>query len=136
MSRLARADRIPDIDPPADPVARMRLAGTAYAILRVGTGLLFLCHGLQKLFGLFGGPLAPLASRMGFAGVLELVGGLLLVLGVFTRPVAAVLALEMAAAYVIAHLPRGPWPLENGGEVAALYFLIFLFLALTPRTRR
>jgi putative oxidoreductase len=136
MSRLAREDRIPDIDPPADPVERMRLAGTAYAILRVGAGLLFLCHGLQKLFGLFGGPPAPLASPMGVAGVLELVGGLLVVLGVFTRPVAAVLALEMAVAYVMAHLPRSPWPLENGGEVAVLYFLIFVVLALTPRGRR
>lgn len=136
MSRLARSNQVPDIDPPADPVARVRLTETAYVILRMATGLLFLCHGLQKLFGLFGGTVVPLASRMGFVGVLELVGGLLLVFGVFVRPVAAVLALEMVGAYVMAHLPRSPWPLENGGEVAVLYFVIFVFLALTPRARR
>jgi putative oxidoreductase len=67
--------------------------------------------------------------------VLELVGGLLLVLGLFTRPVALVLAGEMVVAYVIAHLPRGMVPLQNGGELALLYALIFVFLALTPRAR-
>jgi putative oxidoreductase len=72
---------------------------------------------------------------MGVAGGLELVGGLLLVLGVFTRPVALILGGEMLVAYVIAHLPRGPVPLQNGGELALLYALIFLFLALSPRTR-
>lgn len=69
------------------------------------------------------------------AGVLELVGGLLLVLGLFTRPVVLVLAGEMLVAYVIAHLPRGMVPLQNGGELALLYALIFVFLALTPRAR-
>jgi putative oxidoreductase len=113
----------------------LRMAETGYLVLRAATGLLFLCHGLQKLFGLFGGQVVPLASRLGLAGVLELVGGALLVLGLFTRPVALVLALEMAAAYLIAHLPRSPWPLENGGELALLYLLIFVFLALTPRPR-
>ena len=136
MSRLARSSYVPDLDPPADPVTRVRLAETAYVVLRVGTGLLFLCHGLQKLFGLFGGTVVPLASQMGVAGLLELVGGLLLVLGFFVRPVAAVLALEMLVAYVMAHLPRSPWPLENGGEVAVLYFVVFVFLALMPRPSR
>ena len=109
-------------------------APTAVAILRIGTGLLFMQHGLQKLFGLFGGmgapgATAPLMSQMGLAGVLELGGGLLLVVGLFVRPVALVLFVEMIAAYVIAHLPQGPIPVQNGGEMALLYALIFLFLA-------
>jgi putative oxidoreductase len=85
--------------------------------------------------GLGNGATAPLASRLGVAGGLELLGGLLLAAGLFTRPVALVLACEMVIAYAIAHLPRGLMPLQNGGEVALLYALIFLFFALTPRTR-
>jgi putative oxidoreductase len=110
-------------------------APTAVAILRIGAGLLFMQHGLQKLFGLFGGfggtpgATAPLMSQMGLAGVLEVGGGLLLVLGLFVRPVAVVLLVEMIAAYVIAHLPQGPVPVQNGGELSLLYALIFLFLA-------
>ncbi|MCI0356359.1 MAG: DoxX family protein [Acidobacteria bacterium] len=111
------------------------LAPAAHAILRIGAGLLFWQHGLQKLFGLFGGfggtpgATAPLVSQFGLAGVLETFGGLLLILGLFTRPVAAVLVLEMLAAFFIAHLPRGGWPIQNGGEVPLLYALVFAFLA-------
>jgi putative oxidoreductase len=108
----------------------------AYVLLRVGAALLFMGHGLQKLFGLFGGADGPLAPRMMVAGGLELIGGLLLALGLFTRPVALILAGEMAVAYVVAHLPRGMVPLPNGGELALLYGSIFLFFALTPRARR
>jgi putative oxidoreductase len=119
--------------------ARARVAGAGYLILRVGAGLLFMSHGLQKLFGLFGGlgngAAAPIASRLGFAGVLELVGGLLLVIGLGTRAVALVLAGEMLVAYFVAHFPRGISPLQNGGEVALLYGLIFVFLALTSPRR-
>ena len=108
-------------------------------LLRAGAGVLFMMHGLQKLFGFFGGVgdggLVPLASRYGVAGGLEVIGGLLLVLGLFTRPVALVLAGEMIVAYVVAHLPRGVVPLQNGGEVALLYALIFVVLASTPRAR-
>jgi putative oxidoreductase len=110
-------------------------APTAVAILRIGTGLLFMQHGLQKLFGLFGGfggapgATAPLASLMGVAGALELVGGLLLILGLFVRPVAFILAVEMIVAYVQAHLPQGGMPIQNGGELALVYALIFFFLA-------
>jgi putative oxidoreductase len=99
-------------------------------VLRVGAGLLFLQHGLQKLFGLLGGNPVPLASLMGVAGVMELVGGVLLVLGLWTRPTAFLLACEMAAAFIIAHLPRGGWPVQNGGELPLLYVCVFLFLAL------
>jgi putative oxidoreductase len=70
-----------------------------------------------------------LMSQMGLAGVLEFFGGLLLVLGLFTRPVAAVLALEMLVAFFQAHFPRGGVPLENGGEVPLLYMLVWLFFA-------
>jgi putative oxidoreductase len=111
------------------------LTPTALAILRIGAGLLFMQHGLQKLFGLFGGfggtpgATAPLASLMGVAGVLELVGGLLVILGLFVRPVALILAGEMIVAYVRSHLPQGGIPIENGGELALLYALIFVFLA-------
>jgi putative oxidoreductase len=130
-----RAEPTPAAAPPITARRRWALPDAAYVLLRAGTGLLFMAHGLQKLFGLFGGSVVPLASRMGVAGVLELVGGVLLILGLFTRPVALVLAGEMLVAYVIAHLPRGPVPLQNGGELALLYALIFIFLALTPRHR-
>jgi putative oxidoreductase len=101
----------------------------AHALLRAGTGLLFLQHGLQKVFGLLGGTAVPLASMLGIAGMLELVGGALLILGLWTRPVALVLAIEMLAAVVIAHLPRGGWPIQNGGELPLLYAVVFLVLA-------
>ena len=112
-----------------------RAAGVTHAIMRIGAGLFFMCHGGQKLFGWFGGVpgleggTVPLVSQLGLAGVLELVGGPLLILGLLTRPVAAVLFLEMVVAYFQAHFPRGFWPIENGGEAAVLYGLIFLFMA-------
>jgi putative oxidoreductase len=135
MSRILRAEPMPTPPPPARARRQWTVADAAYVLLRAGTGLLFMAHGLQKLFGLFGGSTVPLASRMGVAGIFELVGGVLLVLGLFTRPVALILAGEMAVAYVIAHLPRGAVPIANGGELALLYALIFIFLALTPRAR-
>ena len=104
------------------------------AILRMGAGLLFMQHGAQKLFGLLGGmdgagATAELISQMGLAGVLEFFGGLLIVLGLLTRPVAAILVIEMIAAYFIAHAPQGGFPIQNGGELALIYALIFLYLA-------
>jgi putative oxidoreductase len=104
----------------------------AHFVLRAGAGVLFLQHGLQKLFGAFGGSPAgpvPLMSMFGVAGLLELAGGILLIAGLLTRPVAAVLVIEMIAAYFIAHLPQGRWPIQNQGELALLYAAIFLFLA-------
>ena len=111
-----------------------RWAPALHALLRIGAGLLFMEHGLQKLFGLFGGigptgGTAPLFSLMGLAGVLESGGGLLLVLGLFTRPVAVALLLEMLYAFATVHLPKGGAPIQNGGELALLYGLIFAFLA-------
>ena len=110
------------------------LGPVTHALLRIGAGLLFMEHGAQKLFGMFGGfggtpgATAPLASQMGLAGVLEFFGGLLLALGLLTRPVAFLLAGEMAVAFFQAHFPRGGVPMQNGGELPLLYSLVFLYL--------
>ena len=128
----ARASAVTE-DAPARAVPA-RWAPGLHALLRIGAGLLFMEHGLQKLFGLFGGMgpsggSVPIFSLMGLAGVLECCGGLLLVLGLFTRPVAVVLLLEMLYAFSTVHLPKGGAPIQNGGELALLYGLIFAFLA-------
>ncbi|MCC3156054.1 DoxX family protein [Hymenobacter sp. 15J16-1T3B] len=101
------------------------------SVLRVVAGFLFLLHGTQKLFDFPAGGHGPveLASLMGFAGILELAGGLLLLLGLVTRPVALLLAGEMAVAYFKAHFPQAPLPIQNGGEGAVLFCFIFLYLA-------
>ena len=100
-----------------------------YALLRIVAGLLFAQHGLQKLFGLFGGTQQPLMSQMGLAGVIETLGGLAIALGLFTSPVAFVASGQMAVAYFQAHLPRGFWPIQNGGELAVLNCFLFLYIA-------
>ena len=107
-----------------------RLNAIVFAVLRVGAGLLFIEHGVQKLFGMLGGQAEPLTSRLGVAGVLESVGGLLLIVGLFTRPVALVLLLEMLVAFATVHFPMGGWPVQNQGELALLYALIFAVLAV------
>jgi putative oxidoreductase len=110
----------------------MDLGRWTHGVLRIATGLLFVEHGLQKLFGFFGGiqgSTVPLVSMLGAAGVVELTGGLLLIAGLFTRPIAALLAVEMIAAYFIAHAPQSRWPLQNQGELALLYASVFVFLA-------
>jgi putative oxidoreductase len=110
------------------------LGPATHALLRIGAGLLFMEHGAQKLFGMFGGfggtpgPSAPLASQMGLAGVLDFFGGLLIVLGLLTRPVAFLLAGEMVVAFFQAHFPQGGVPMQNGGEMPLLYALVFLYL--------
>lgn len=78
---------------------------------------------------MYGGTQMPLASQMGLAGIIELVGGTLIALGAFTWPVAFICSGEMAVAYFQAHQPRGLWPIQNGGELAALYCFAFLFIA-------
>ena len=105
-----------------------RFEPQAYAMLRIVAGLLFLFHGLQK-FGLLGGQMVPLASLFGAAAVIETVGGLLIMIGLATSPVAFLCSGEMAYAYFTAHQPRGTWPIQNGGELSALYAFIFLFIA-------
>ena len=105
-------------------------------LLRIVTALLFMQHGAQKLFGFPADePREPVAlmSLFGLAGVLELFGGLLILLGLFTRPVAFLLAGEMAVAYFMMHAKNSFWPLLNGGELAALYCFVFLyFVAAGP----
>ena len=110
------------------------LGGLTHALLRIASGLFFTLHGAQKLLGWFGGPggqggTVELMSLYGLAGVLELVGGVLIIIGLFTGPVAFLLSGEMAVAYFMTHIPNGIWPIENGGEPAALFSFIFLFLA-------
>ncbi|MEY8690210.1 MAG: DoxX family protein [Leptothrix sp. (in: b-proteobacteria)] len=106
----------------------------AQAVLRIVTGFLYLQHGSTKLLhvphiAMF--DQLQLLSLIGFAGVLELVGGALLLLGLFTRPVAFILCGEMAAAYFMAHAPQGHFlvPMLNQGEPAVLFCFIFLFFA-------
>lgn len=103
------------------------------SILRIVAGFTFSLHGLQKLFGLFGGMgpkggTAQLFSLPWVAGVLEAFGGILILLGLFTVPVAFVLSGEMAVGYFMFHFPRGFWPIKNGGELAVLYCFIFLYI--------
>lgn len=103
------------------------------SVLRIAAGFTFSLHGMEKLFGMFGGlgghgARAHLFTLMGLAGRLETFGGILLILGLFTVPVAFVLSGEMAAAYFMVHFPRGFFPIRNGGELAVLYCFIFLYL--------
>ncbi len=101
------------------------------ALLRIMTALLFIEHGTAKLFGFPADPqMAGIAlfSLMGLAGVLEVVGGALILIGLFTRPVAFVLAGFMAVAYFTAHAPQSFYPMLNMGDAAILFCFIFLYL--------
>lgn len=95
--------------------------------LRIMTGFLFLEHGTQKFFA-FPGPGPGLTTLLIIQGLLELVGGILIVIGLFTRPVAFILAGDMAVAYFYAHAPKGFFPSLNGGKLAILYCFVFLYL--------
>jgi putative oxidoreductase len=103
------------------------------SVLRIVAAFLFMAHGAQKLFGFLAPPgmpsFAPL-SQMWVGGVLEFFGGALLLLGLFTRPVAFILSGMMAVAYFQSHAPGGFWPLQNKGELAVLYCFLFLFLSV------
>jgi len=106
-----------------------RWAPHVLSILRIVVALLFLQHGLSKLFG-FPQPMAPppMFTMIWFAGAIELVGGALLTLGLFTRVAAFIMSGEMAIGYFLAHAPRGFFPILNGGDPAILYCFIFLYL--------
>lgn len=112
-----------------------RFENATLALLRVMAGLMFMQHGAQKMFGVLGGwrgepgATAPLLSQSGLAGVLEVSGGALIVLGLFTRPVAFLLSGMMAVAYFQSHAPDGFWPIVNRGELAALYCFVFFFFS-------
>lgn len=102
------------------------------AVLRIAAALLFMQHGLAKLFhvphvAMFDD--VKLVSLLGLAGVMELVGGALLLVGFLTRPVAFILSGQMAVAYFMAHAAKSLWPILNQGELAALYCFVFLFIA-------
>ena len=100
------------------------------SLLRIAAGLLFICHGAQKIFGAFGGMMGhtvPRFSIFWYAGMIELIFGALFVLGLFTRVAAFVLCGEMAFAYFHMHAPHGGAPLQNGGELAVLYCFVFLY---------
>ncbi len=104
------------------------------SVLRIVAAFLFMLFGTAKLFAfpaaiMPGGATAPVASLAGVAAVLEAFGGALLLLGLFTRPVAFVLSGEMAFAYFIGHAPQGFWPVLNQGTPAALFSFVFLYLS-------
>jgi putative oxidoreductase len=102
-------------------------------ILRIVTGFLFIQHGIAKLFGvphiaMFDG--LQLFSVLGLAGILELIGGLLMIVGLFTRPTAFILSGQMAVAYFMAHATHGFLPILNQGELAVVYCFVFVYFAL------
>jgi len=100
-----------------------------YAILRIVVGFLFACHGAQKLFGALGGTKAPIVSLMGFGGIIEFVGGILICIGLLTSWAAFLASGMMAVAYFKAHFPGGFWPIQNRGELAVVYCFLFLYMA-------
>jgi putative oxidoreductase len=100
-----------------------------YTLLRVVAGVMLAMHGAQKLFGAFGAVPVQAGSLPGIAGIIELAAGPLIALGLLTRPVAFLASGEMAAAFFVAHAPKGPWPIANGGELAVIYAFVFLYVA-------
>ena len=112
-----------------------RTVQITYFLLRVVAGLLFIQAGGMKLLGWFGGmpgpsgSTAPWMSQMGIGGVIEFFGGIAIMLGLLTRPVAFILSGEMAVAYWQIHAPNGTWPILNHGEPAVLFCFIFLYMA-------
>ena len=108
-----------------------RWAPLALGILRIVAALLFIEHGTQKLFGFPAGEREAIGFALtlpGIAGILEFFGGILLLLGLFTRPVAFILSGQMAVAYWMAHAPQSTFPVLNGGDAAILFCFVFLFL--------
>jgi putative oxidoreductase len=107
-------------------------APQVYAVMRMVIGLLFFCHGLQKVFGWFGGvngAAAPLLSLFGIAGLIELITGALITVGFATATAAFVASGQMAVAYFIGHFPSSFWPIQNGGEESVFYCFVFLYMA-------
>jgi len=118
---------------PLSPALYTTWSPRSLGLLRIILGFLYIQHGTAKLFGMphvamFDG--LQLLSLLGAAGVIELVGGTLLLVGLFTRPVAFILSGQMAAAYFIAHAPAGFLPILNGGEMAVMYCFTFLYFAV------
>ena len=109
------------------------LAKIGYAVLRIVSGLLFFHFGAMIILGWFGGmpggKPAAVMSQTWIGGMLELIGGLAMAAGLFTRPVAFILSGEMAVAYWQFHAPNGPWPAQNQGTPAILFCFLFLYMA-------
>jgi putative oxidoreductase len=102
------------------------------SLLRIMAAFTFSQHGWQKFFGWFGGiggHSVPVNTMLGSAGVIESIGGALMMLGLFTQPVAFILSGEMAVGYFRTHAPRGLWPLTNGGELAVFYCFLWLWFS-------
>jgi putative oxidoreductase len=112
-----------------------RIGPLSHALVRIVAGFLFACHGAQNVFGVLGGfggnagETAPLFTLLWFGGLVELIGGTLVALGVRTNIAAFLCSGQMAVAYFMFHQPKGTLPIQNGGELAALYAFVFLFLA-------
>jgi putative oxidoreductase len=106
-----------------------RYAEIAYTLLRVVAGLMFAVHGAQKLFGFLGGHQQPIGSLLWVGGVIELVGGLLIAIGLLTSWAAFITSGEMAVAYFMVHAKDGFWPILNKGELAVLYCFVYLYIA-------
>lgn len=112
-----------------------RIGPLSHALVRIVSGFLFACHGAQKVLGVLGGfggtpgETAPLFTLLWVGGLIELVGGALVALGVRANIAAFVCSGQMAVAYFMFHQPKGLLPIQNGGELAALYAFVFLFIA-------
>ena len=105
-------------------------AEIGYCLMRFVAGMMFACHGAQKLFGALGGHAVEGDPLMMLAGIIELVGGLLVCIGLWAGYAAFVSSGQMAVAYFYAHAPNGFWPIRNKGELAALYCFVFLYIAM------
>ena len=109
------------------------MASYVQSLLRIMSAFVFVLHGTQKLLGFPAATALPpsrMLSLLGAAGILEVFGGALMALGLFTRPVAFILSGEMAVAYFRLHAPRGFWPILNGGELAILFCFLWLFFSV------
>lgn len=104
-------------------------AARAYTALRIVAAFLYWQHGAQKLLGVLEGSAPAFGELLWFAGIIEFFGGILIGAGLFTRPVAFLCSGQMAAAYFLAHAPRGLWPVLNDGERAALFCFVFLLIS-------
>lgn len=122
---------VTDYEPPRAESFINRYSDEALSLLRIVTALLFFLHGTSKLLGFPPFPMGdvPIYSTYWIAGVFELIGGFLLLIGLFSRAAAFLLAGEMAVAYWMVHAPQSTFPSENGGEAAILYCFIFLLIA-------
>lgn len=108
---------------------RSALVDLTFTLVRVIIGLLFSCHGAQKLFGVLGGTSQLGHTKMMIAGIIEFGGGMLIAVGLFARIAAVIASGEMAVAYFTVHAPHGFWPIINKGELAVAYCFFFLFVA-------